>query len=352
MSEFESISKIESFALNHFIYSTPFNQMLNGKIDAKRKRIVMMILGLNWVLIFLIFSKMIPVLNEIILPYKVDFFSVLKDDKNSYIIMTTAYLTTICYLKTDFLINESSSYMLIDVNLLKNGFTNRLNEKNLQKIKIYTKFVHRILNIFSQFAKICFTLFFSIYFFIILFDNAKFDDTNILKMMICCVLYAFWITGILHAIDLSLIYATLIILGVNYLKLRFDQVNEKILNILNNKKRFNYKKLFKVISEHKSIETKTELYNSALNRCAACALAGITIGIIANLYIVTFSSNNIHKMFSLLSGSGAFIFELIIMLKVVMLSDSAHQSYANLNSIIIRRKMNLRTKLRVRVVEK
>ena len=56
VSGFESISKIESFALNHFIYSTPFNQLFNRKINVKRKRIVMMILGLNWVLIFLILS--------------------------------------------------------------------------------------------------------------------------------------------------------------------------------------------------------------------------------------------------------------------------------------------------------
>ena len=255
VSGFESISKIESFALNHFIYSTPFNQLFNGKINVKRKKIVMIILGLNWVLIFLIFSKMIPVIKDIV-PYKVELFSVLKEDKKSYIIMITAYLTTIFYLKTDFLINESSSYMLIDVNLLKNGSTNRLNEKNLQKLKVYSEFVYRILNIFSKFAKICFTLFFSIYFFMVLFDN-----TNIFEIIIDCILYAFWIIGILHAIDVSYVYTTLITLGVNYLKLRFDQVNEKIFKILNNKKRFNYKKLFKIISEHKSIERKTELYN-------------------------------------------------------------------------------------------
>lgn len=95
----------------------------------------------------------------------------------------------------------------------------------------------------------------------VLFDNIKFDNRNIYEIIIYCVLYAFWIIGILHAIDVSYVYTTLIILGVNYLKLRFDQVNEKIFKILNNKKRFNYKKLFKIISEHKSIERKTELYN-------------------------------------------------------------------------------------------
>lgn len=77
VSGFESISKMESYVLNHFIYSAPFNKLFNGKIDYKRKRIVMIILGLNWIMIFLIFSKMIPVLKDIMPPYKVDFFSVL-----------------------------------------------------------------------------------------------------------------------------------------------------------------------------------------------------------------------------------------------------------------------------------
>ena len=154
---------MESFALKHFIYSTPFNQLFKGKINAKRRRIVKILLGFNWLLIFLIFSKMVPILKDIVPPYKVNFFSVMNQDRNSYIIIAVAHLTTIYYMKTDFLINESSSYMLFDMNLLKNRFSNRLNEKNEQKLKIKSEFLYRILNVtMLQLGKVISTLFFTI----------------------------------------------------------------------------------------------------------------------------------------------------------------------------------------------
>ena len=35
--EFESISKMESFALKHYIYSTSFDNLINGKLDIKEE---------------------------------------------------------------------------------------------------------------------------------------------------------------------------------------------------------------------------------------------------------------------------------------------------------------------------
>ena len=342
MNGFESISKLESYALNHLIYSTSFNKLVDGNFDLKRRRIVFVLLAFNWLLIILIFSKIIPFITNVVPSYKIDFFSLIKEDRNSYVIMTTAYLTAICYMKTDFLINESSSPILFDLNLLKNGYTNRLTKSNLEIMKIQSGFLYQIVKFVSPLAKIVFTSYFSIYFIMIL---CNFNDA--FKITFSIALYFFWIIGLQHAIDLTNVYGTIIILGINYLRLRYDQINEKFLMIYNDKKKFQCKKLLKIISEHKSIERKTQLYNSRINRSLACCFIGLTIGMVANLYIMTFSNDSIHRIFSILTGSAILLFELIIMFEMVALTDSAHYSFPILNSILIKKKIDLKSKLRV-----
>lgn len=125
-------------------------------------------LGLSWLLVFLIFSKTISVIENIVPSYKANKFDVLNQDRNGYIVIATDYLTTIYFVKTDFLIN-SLSYMLFDMNLLKNGFTNRFNEKNLQEIKFQSELFYRMLNVAVSLGKISFTLFITFYFLTILF---------------------------------------------------------------------------------------------------------------------------------------------------------------------------------------
>lgn len=339
---FNSISKMESYALNHYIYSTSFNNLLQGKFDVKRRRIIMFLLVLNWLLIFLIFSKFIPLFANILPSIGIDFFSLLKKDTNSYIISITAYFTALCYIKTDLFINESSSHLLHDLNLFENGFTNRLNKSNLKKLKIQSQFLYEMLRFLTPLAKLVFTLFYSYYFLMILYDVK-----DVMKIIISFVLFAYWIIEIYQAFDLCSVYGMIIILAVNYLKIRFDQVNEKMLAIYKNKNKFNMKKLLKIISEHKSIERKTQLYNLRINGSVRCCLIGLTIGLIANLYIVIFSHDNIHQIVSILNGSGILAFEIIIMSEMVALTDSAHKPYAILNSIIVKKKINLKTKLRV-----
>ena len=344
---FDSFSKMESFALNHFIYSTSFNKLFKGKINAKRRKIARILLGLNWLFVFLIFSKMIPVIKDIVPPYKVDLFAVYNQDINSYIVMTAAYLTTIYCMKTDFLINESSSYILFDINLLKNGFTNRLNEKNLQKMKILSELLYRLLNVAMSLGKISFTLFIIFYFLMIL---SNVHNTNILDVINYSFYYFFLLYGGNNAISLGGCYSMFIILSVNYVKLRFDQVNEKMLLINQNQKNFYYKRLFKLISEHKSIEKKVKLYNSKITRLFTCCLTGLTIGFISNLYVLIFSNDLIHKIFSFYIAFITLIFEVFCMLKIVVVTDSAHKPYSILNSMIVKKKINLKTKLRVLIL--
>ena len=245
-------------------------------------------------------------------------------------------------MKTDFLINESSTHILYDLNLLKNGFSNRLNKSNFQKMKIQSEFLYEILKINTPIVKIIFTLFFSFYFFMV-FKN--YDD--VLKIIFNFVGFAFWIYGIHNAIDLGGVYTMLLSLGINYLRFRFNQINEKLLLIYNDKKKFNIKKLLKIMSEHKSIERKTQLYNLRINRSALGCLMGFTIGIVANLHIITFSNDPIHRIFSTLTALGVLIFETIIILEMVTLTDAAHLPYATLNSIIVKKKIDLKTKFKV-----
>ena len=338
---FNSISKMESYALNHFVYSTPFNQLFKGKFDVKRRRIVIILLALYWLLVVLMISKIIPPIKTVLRPYMLDMFSVLKEDTNSFIIMTSSYLITICYIKTDFIINESSSHLLYDINLLKNGFTNRLNKSNLEKMKIQSEFLYQFLKYVTSIFKIIFALFYLLNIISVL------NNFNYIMKIIYIFGFLCWILAINHSIDLGGVYGMIISLSVSYMKFRFNQINEKLLLIYDGKKKLNIKKLLKIISEHKSIERKMQLYNSRINRSILCIMIGLTIGMIANLYIVTFSNDFIHRMFSLFTASGVLLFEIVVMIEMVALTDAAHWPYATLNSIIVKKKMNLKTKLKV-----
>ena len=271
---FESISKMESYALKHFVYSTPFNQLFKGKFDLKRRRIVVVLLVLDWLLIVLMVSKMIPVIKTLLRPYIMNMFSVLKEDTNSFIIMASSYLITISYIKTEFIINESSSHLLYDLNLLKNGFTNRLNKSNLEKMKIQSEFSYQLVKYGTHISKIIFNLFFSFYF-IIMLNNLNY----IIKIIFGCV-FACWILAINHSMDLCSVYGMIISLSINYIRFRFNQINEKLLLIYNGEKKLNIKKLLKIILEHKSIERKMQLYNSRINRSVLCCMIVLTIGMI------------------------------------------------------------------------
>ena len=250
---FESISKMESYALKHFVYSTPFNQLFKGKFDVKRRRIVIVLLVLDWLLIVSMVSRMIPVIKTLLRPYIMDMFSVFEEDTNSFIIMASSYLITISYIKTEFIINESSSHLLYDLNLLKNGFTNRLNKSNLEKMKIQSEFSYQLLKYGTPISKIIFNSFFLFYFIIVL-NNLNY----IIKIIFGCG-FACWIFAINHSIDLCSVYGMIISLSINYVRFRFNQINEKLLLIYDGKKKLNIKKLLKVISEHNSIERKTAL---------------------------------------------------------------------------------------------
>ena len=147
----------------------------------------------------------IPLFANILPSNRIDFFSLLKQDTNSYFISTTAYLTALCYIKTDFFINESSSHLLHDLNLFENGFTNRLNKSNLQKLKIQSQFLYEMLRFLTPLAKIVFTLFYSYYFLMILYDVK-----DVMKIIISFVLFVYWVLQIYHAFDLCGVYGMII----------------------------------------------------------------------------------------------------------------------------------------------
>ena len=337
---FESISKMESYALKHFVFSTPFNQLSKGKFDVRRRRIIIVLLVLYWLFIVLMVSRLIPVIKALLRYYGMNVFFILKENTNSFVVMTLSYLITIYYMKTDFIINESS-HLLYDLNLLKNGFTNRLNKSNLEKMKIQSEFLYQFVKYAAPIFKITFTLFFSFYF-IIMLNNLNY----ITKIILGCG-FACWILAINHSIDLGCVYGMIYSLSINYIRLRFNQINEKLILIYDGKKKLNIKKLSKIMSEHKSIERKTQLYNSQLNRIILCWLTGMTIGMIACLYIVIFSKDYIHRIFSLFTASTVLIVEFIIIIEMAALTNAAHMPYTIFNSIIAKKKINLKTRLKV-----
>lgn len=95
-NEFDSIYKMESYALNHFAYSTPFNDLFMRKIDKKRKRIFILIVILNWILpIELLLWMMIPRINQFVSRFTVNYTEMHEHDKNSVLIKSIGNLAAV-----------------------------------------------------------------------------------------------------------------------------------------------------------------------------------------------------------------------------------------------------------------
>lgn len=140
-------------------------------------------------------------------------------------------------------------------------------------------------------------------------------------------------------------------MSVNYLKFRFDQINEKLINVFKNKT-FKYKQLLKLLKEHKSIEKKTQLYNASFHRQAGFALIGLTSAIIASLYIINGSPNILDRILSFSFASSTLLMEIIILIEMVSLTQSAHKPYAIINSFLVKKKMTFKIKLKVKNVKR
>lgn len=344
-NEFGSISKMESYALNHFAYSTPFNYLFMGKINKKRKRIFIIIVILNWILPIELLLWMIPQINQFVSYFTVNYTEMFKDDKNSILIQAIGNLAAVFYFQTDFAWNESEAHYLREINRLKNGWTNRLSRTNITKMKMRSELIYKIVFQFMiPFIKLS-SMIFNLSYYIIGYNfyNNNHEYGLPINIIYCMI----WMIGIDHVIDLAMIYMSFASLGIYYLKLRFNQINEKLMKVYKIKS-FKSKYLLKIILEHKSIEFKVKLCNSNFNRCAAAILFGMTLAFIANLYIIIFSQNQFIRLYSFSLSISLFVIETIILVEIMSLTISAHKSYTIINSFFVKKKINLKTKSKVR----
>ena len=344
-NEFDSISKMESYALNHFAYSTPFNDLFMGKIHRKRKRIFILIVILNWILPIELLLWMIPQMNQFVSRFTVNYTEMLKHDKNSILIQLIGNLAAAVYFQTDFAWNESEAHYLREMNQLKNGWTSRLSRTNITKIKMRCQFIYKIVFQFMiPFVKLS-SFIFNLTYHIIGYNfyNNNHGYGLLMNIMNCMI----WMVGIDHVIDALMIYMSFASLGIYYLKLRFNQINEKLIKI-DKMKSFKSKNLLKILLEHKSIECKVNLYNVNFNRCAAAVLFGMTLAFIANLHIVIESQNQLIRLYSFSISVSLFMIEASILFEIMSLTQSAHKSYVIINSFFVKKKINLKNKSKAR----
>lgn len=126
--------------------------------------------------------------------------------------------------------------------------------------------------------------------------------------------YIIWMIGIDHVVEIVMVYMSLALLGIYYLKLRFNQINEKLMKI-DKMKSFKSKNLLKILLEHKSIECKVNVYNVNFNRCAAAVLFGMTLAFIANLHIIIESQNQLICLYSLSISISLFMIEASVLVE-------------------------------------
>ena len=133
LNEFDSIKQMETYALNHYCYSTSFNHLFRGQIDKKRRLIITLIVIFSWFLALEQFLWVVPGINDFVSRFTANYTYIFRDDRGSMLVMGICYMSMIFYLQTDYFINEKHPHYLRDINMLKNGWTNSRAKKT--KIK-------------------------------------------------------------------------------------------------------------------------------------------------------------------------------------------------------------------------
>jgi len=182
-----------------------------------------------------------------------------------------------------------------------------------------------------------FSIFDSIFVYIHLYNKY-----SIISILVSAIVFTIgiWIGTITIGAAFTPLYITIL-----YIKYRFQQINDKLLHW----DKVKYNDIIKLIKIHSVIRLLTVKINIVVSAITGTVYFGSALTIDFWLYNLThlFKDYYLFRIYSIIIGSIAIFVFFFTLLIGVNVSNYAHDSYLNVNSIMVKKKMALKYKLKV-----
>ena len=214
-----------------------------------------------------------------------------------------------------------------------------LTEKNLRKIKIFGKLFE--LTIIRAIIPLFCLLTGSIYLFIAIKSN-----NIIILLTVPFLFHGVWIAGSTFAVT-----GTLVVVGLYYMKLIFDQINDEMQVIFDKSKWLitfpNQKRLIWLTHKHNYFALVMNNINLAFRRSICVYFIVFSMSLIISLNLILFSDDFVLLVVYLVYFMSVFILGFATAYFLSRQIESAHKPYKIMYKILRKRNFSLKFKLKV-----
>ena len=336
----KSIEYLNDFLKKYYILAVGFEGMHFGISNSKRRKIITVICILFW--FTTLFHVMLVTSDDI---YSIIDGPYLPDYCRIILILATIFLFFTSVVKTDLLIGEIKHnhcealkmfyYLMLDIKS-----KHKINDKNYKRLAIISRIVQLLM--LNYFLPILSGLLI-VTNIIITIKSRRF----IIAILLVVFTPIYINLGFTLASNCCIVY-----IYYSYFKLRFDQINDKLKQLINSNiiSRWKEKRLNCLIKEHNLTGIEIHSMNLIMKRTAAALFITLSLVKIITLYLIM---NIQHKLFKLMIENIFVIFLTFgfgVSILVSLQIKSAHNCYKIVYPIVCRGKMRLSFRFKVKLI--
>ena len=342
-----SIKTLSNTMKNGFVISIGFDEIYNGIKNPKRFKLCIILCLIMWFATFWHILLLTPPIWSLVSgPFLPDHF------KTSIFVANVTFLLAAVE-KIDYPLAEKNGNldMLKILHILishKDSKSHKLNEKNYKKLALLSQIVITLIEYYG--VSILSILVNSVIFLV-----------AYLSYQNCGQFY--WL---IHSIVMSLPYVIMFITILStgcilfilfiYYKMRFDQLNDKIILIIANRigKRISIEKeksIYRLINEHNLLSIEIHKVNLFYRRTAATFFLFSSFVKITIVYVTIYSHHTLLKILIANAFVLCFIFAFALSTSFSLQINSAKSSYKIIHSLVCTGKMRLQLKLKVNQIK-
>ena len=335
LSLYKSFDGIFNYMVKHNIISVNIHDIVNGRKN-KRKFILATLHCLYlWLfsyllILFIVSDKLIDLFDNPWLPF---------DQIRLLLILNSVGMFMMANIRTDFLKEEKRNNLIwlkfIYYLMMNDQLNHKFNYHNYKIMKIIIKSLHFII------IEIVYPITILFLFIVILISMISQSFILIILLPFTVSIYYIFLTSLCGILSLTL--STLV-----YYLLRFNQINTQ-LRLFHKLKTSSLQTINRTINEHNQLSLAIQQLNLTLNKTIGWLFIMTAITIDLLIYMLIYTKSIYYKLYFLLIFVGCFALAFILDFLLIKISNSAHQSYNLMYSIIQRPTISYRTRYKVKL---
>ena len=219
--------------------------------------------------------------------------------------------------------------------MMNDQLNHKFNYHNYKIMKIIIKSLHFII------IEIVYPITILFLFIVILISMISQSFILIILLPFTVSIYYIFLTSLCGILSLTL--STLV-----YYLLRFNQINTQ-LRLFHKLKTSSLQTINRTINEHNQLSLAIQQLNLTLNKTIGWLFIMTAITIDLLIYMLIYTKSIYYKLYFLLIFVGCFALAFILDFLLIKISNSAHQSYNLMYSIIQRPTISYRTRYKVKL---